>query len=74
MPRQKNKSHHIRKIISVGHSAAIIIPPQVLDHLNADIGNYLIWDLNVALYGVVSRVEPPPYVVNPDTWPTRPPP
>ena len=74
MARRPVKSHHVRKIISVGSSAAVIIPPHVLDHLNADIGDYLLWDLNVAMFGVISRVAPPPYVTDPDRYPTRPPP
>lgn len=54
-----------RKIIKVGHSAAIIIPPEALDHMRVDRGDLLVWDLTVPRYGIISIATAPPYITHP---------
>lgn len=54
-------AHHARKIVKVGRSLAVIIPPHVLDHLGAEKGDYLVWDLNVKRFAVLSLANVPPY-------------
>lgn len=63
-----SNSHHVRKVIRVGHSAAITIPPHVLEHLGVEEGDFLIWDLSCRHYGLISRVHPPPYITDPDIF------
>jgi len=67
-------SHHCRKIIRVGDSSAVVIPPHVLDHLQAKLGDFLIWDLNVPRFGVISVAPVPPYIEDPTLFKPDPPP
>jgi len=68
-------SHHARKVIKVGHSFAVIIPPHVLAHLGVEEGDYLVWDISAKFFGVLSRASAPPYVTDPDRFqPAHPPP
>lgn len=64
-----HNSHHVRKVIRVGNSVAVTIPPHVLDHLRVDEGDWLLWDLSCKHYGILSRVEPPPYATQPAMFP-----
>lgn len=50
-----------RKIISVGNSSGITIPPHVLDHLHVAIGDMLGWDITVKGYAYLTYVHVPPY-------------
>lgn len=50
-----------RKIIRVGHSSSITIPPHVLDHLHVEIGDMLGWDITVKAYAYLTYVHVPPY-------------
>jgi len=59
------ENHHCRKVIKVGCSTAIVIPPHVLDHIGVVVGDYIIYDLNVRNFAVVSRAPVPPYVSAP---------
>jgi len=69
-----NLSHHCRKIIRVGDSTAVVIPPHVLDHLGAAVGDFLIWDLNVPRFAVISIAPVPPYINDPTLFKPHPPP
>jgi hypothetical protein len=66
--------HHTRKVISVGRSLAVVIPPHVADAMNVTRGDYLIWDISQPPFGVVSLAPVPPYVTNPKKFSTAPPP
>ena len=59
--------HHARKVIKVGCSFAVVIPPHVLDHLGAQPGDFLIWDLNLRNFALLSRAPVPPYATVVDT-------
>lgn len=61
-------SHHARKIIRVGRSFAIVIPPHVLDHLGAEIGDFLVWDISAKRFAVLSVGAVPPYVEKPSLF------
>ena len=59
-------SHHVRKVIKVGRSIAVVIPPHVLDHLGVEHGDFLVYDLNVKHHAVLSRAPVPPYIDQPE--------
>ena len=59
-------NHHVRKVIKVGKSVAVVIPPHVLHHLGVQVGSYLLWDLNKPDFGILSRAPVPPYVSDPE--------
>lgn len=61
MPPTGLMQHHARKVIKVGCSHAVVIPPHVLDHLGVSVGDWLVWDLNVKNFGLLSRAPCPPY-------------
>jgi len=65
-------NHHARKVIKVGNSVAISIPPHVLDHLGIELGDWLIWDLNIKHFAVLGRAPVPPYVATSDEPDTPP--
>lgn len=50
-----------RKIIRVGNSEAISIPPHVMAHLHVDRGDFLGWDITVEHYAYLTLVTVPPY-------------
>lgn len=52
--------HQTRKIIAVGASCAVIIPPHICDHLNASKGDFLIWDDRYPLFALVTKAVVPP--------------
>jgi antitoxin component of MazEF toxin-antitoxin module len=54
-------SHHARRIMTVGSSMCVTIPPHVMDHLHAQKGDFLVWDLNVRKFAVLSVAPVPPY-------------
>jgi antitoxin component of MazEF toxin-antitoxin module len=55
--------HPVRKIMAVGHSLAVSLPPYVCDHLGAKRGDLLHYDLTVPNYVVIHRVDIPPYAL-----------
>lgn len=57
--------HPVRKVIRTGHSLAVSLPPYVLDHLGAELGDLLHYDLTVPHYVVIHRVDVPPYALQP---------
>jgi hypothetical protein len=68
MPNPAAQNHHVRKVIKVGKSVAVVIPPHVLHHLGVQIGSYLLWDLNIPDFGILSRAPVPPYIAEPELF------
>ena len=60
---------HVRKIHKVGRSAAVIIPPDVLDHVKSIIGDYLYFDTTVPDFVMLSKAPVPPQFTHPELFP-----
>lgn len=56
-------SHSVRKVIKVGKSKAIVIPPHVLDHIDGKLGDYVVWDISSKRFAILSVAPVPPYEV-----------
>ncbi len=54
-------SYSVRKVIRVGKSNAIVIPPHVLDHIRAERGDFVIWDISTKNFAFLSLAPIPPY-------------
>jgi hypothetical protein len=52
--------HQTRKIIAVGRSSAVIIPPHIMDHLRAAKGDLLIFDDRYANFCLIVKGMIPP--------------
>lgn len=65
-------AHHTRKVIRVGRSIAVVIPPYVLEIMHAEVGDYLIWDTTAAPFATLSKCPIPPYITNPDKYSIQP--
>lgn len=65
MREPSTTNHHVRKVIKIGDSFAVIIPPHVLGHLGVELGDYLLWDLNTRHFAILSRAPVPPYIPEP---------
>jgi hypothetical protein len=61
-------SHHVRKVIKVGDSFAVVIPPHILELMKADLGDYLVMDTSAPPFVVLSKAPVPPYVTNPERF------
>jgi hypothetical protein len=53
--------HQTRKIIAVGRSSAVIIPPHIMDHLHAQKGDFLIFDNRYANFCLIVKGLIPPF-------------
>ena len=54
-----------RKIITVGTSSALVLPPDALWHIHAAKGDHLIIDKSHPDYLVLSKAIVPPYMIKP---------
>lgn len=63
-----SSGHHTRKIIKVGTSYAVVIPPHILDLMHAELGDLLIFDTSAAPFLILSKVAIPPYVTKPEQF------
>lgn len=54
-------SHTVRKVVKVGTSTAIVVPPHVLAHIGVVRGDYVIYDITMPNFALVSRAPIPPY-------------
>lgn len=54
-------SHSVRKVVKVGTSTAIVVPPHVLSHIGVKRGDYIIFDITMDNFAMVSRAPVPPY-------------
>ena len=52
--------HSSRKVIAVGRSTAIIIPPHIMDHLHAQKGDFLIFDDRYENFCLIVKSMIPP--------------
>jgi hypothetical protein len=52
--------HNARKVIAVGRSAAVIIPPHIMDHLHAQKGDFLIFDNRYTNFCLLVKGNVPP--------------
>ena len=53
--------HQTRKIIAVGRSSAVIIPPHIMDHLHASKGDLLLFDNRYPNFCLLVKVVVPPF-------------
>lgn len=60
--------HHTRKLIKLGRSFAVVIPPHVVELMHAELGDYLIFDTTAKPFVVISKVAAPPYVTDPTKY------
>lgn len=51
----------VRKLIRVGNSLAVVLPPHVLDHIHADKGDFIAVDISAKNFAVISIAPVPPY-------------
>lgn len=54
-------SHSVRKIVKVGTSTAVVIPPHVLSHIGAERGDFMIFDITMKNFAIISLAPIPPY-------------
>jgi len=62
-------SCRVRKIHSAGRSAAIIIPPIAMAHLNTEIGQYLYFNLDMPGFIILNVAPVPPNILHPELFP-----
>jgi len=54
-------SHSVRKVVKVGTSTAIVVPPHVLAHIGVKRGDFIVFDITMENFALVSRAPVPPY-------------
>lgn len=54
-------SHSVRKIVKVGTSTAVVIPPHVLAHIGAERGDFMVFDITMKNFAIISLAPIPPY-------------
>lgn len=67
---------HVRKVHKVGRSKAVIIPPDVLEHIHCTVEDYIYFDTTAPDFCVISRAPVPPTLTHPELFeqPAPPPP
>jgi hypothetical protein len=53
--------HQTRKVIAIGRSLGVIIPPHIIDHLNAEKGDFLVFDDRYANFCLIVKGMIPPF-------------
>lgn len=61
-------SCRVRKIHACGRSSAVIIPPIAMAHLNAELGNYVYFNLDAPDFIILSKAPTPPDVLHPELF------
>lgn len=65
-------AHHTRKVMRVGDSLCVVIPPHVLELMNAELGSFIVFDTTAPPFAVISVAHAPPYATDPAKYNTPP--
>ena len=63
---------HTRKVMKVGDSLCVVIPPHVLDLMHGELGSFVVFDTTAHPFVVISVCRAPPYATDPAKYETPP--